>query len=79
VSSNITDIVIDSIREVILQNDLEESSLTPDTAILNDTSLDSLALAELLIILEGKTRKDPFADGFINFRTVGELAKLYEQ
>ncbi len=78
-SSNITELVMDSIREVMRQNDLEESPLSEATAILNETSLDSLALAELLIVLEGKTQKDPFANGFINFRTVGELAKLYEQ
>ncbi len=77
--TNATDLVIDSIKEVMQQNDLEESPLTPDTAILNDTSLDSLALAELLIVLEGKTQIDPFANGFINFRTIEELARLYEQ
>ena len=78
-STSTTDVVIESIREVMRQNNLEETPLTPETAILSDTSLDSLALAELLIILEGKIQKDPFANGFVNFRTVGELAKLYEQ
>ena len=77
-SQDTVSLVIESIREVMRQNDIEETSLTAETAILTDTALDSLALAEVLIVLEGKTRKDPFADGFINFRTVGELAKLYE-
>lgn len=73
-----TSIVVESIREVMKQNNLSESELSPDTSILSETSLDSLGLAEVIILLESKTQKDPFAGGFINFRTVGELARLYE-
>ena len=69
----------DTIREVMKQHNLEESSLTPDTSILSETSLDSLGLAEVIVHLESKTQKDPFAEGFTNFRTIGELARLYEQ
>jgi acyl carrier protein len=39
--------------------------------------MDSLDLAVLVRELEEKTGHDPFADGFIEFRTAGELAKLY--
>ena len=39
--------------------------------------MDSLDLAVLVRELEETTGFDPFADGFIEFRTAGELAKLY--
>jgi acyl carrier protein len=39
--------------------------------------MDSLDLAVLVTELEQLTKKDPFKDGFRNFRTVGELAHLY--
>jgi acyl carrier protein len=74
-----TSLVIDIIRDVIKQNNLPEPELKPETVILTETPLDSLALAEVVIRLETKTGKDPFAQGFINFRTIGELAELYRQ
>jgi len=79
VTTDMTATVIECIEEVIKQNDLEESTLKPETIILAETSLDSLALAEVIVYMEAKTQKDPFADGFINFQTVEELAHLYEQ
>jgi acyl carrier protein len=39
--------------------------------------MDSLDLAVLVRELEEATGHDPFSDGFIEFRTAGELAKLY--
>lgn len=39
--------------------------------------MDSLDLAVLVRELEEATGHDPFAEGFIDFRTAGELAKLY--
>ena len=39
--------------------------------------MDSLDLAVLVRELEESTGFDPFADGFVEFRTAGELAKLY--
>ena len=39
--------------------------------------IDSLDLATLVRELEDVTGHDPFREGFINFRTVGELAQLY--
>ena len=38
---------------------------------------DSLELAQIVIELQTATGKDPFRDGFIEFRTVGELARLF--
>ena len=39
--------------------------------------IDSLDLAMLVRELEEVVGFDPFQDGFIEFRTAGELAKLY--
>ncbi len=41
--------------------------------------IDSLDLALLVVELEEFTGFDPFATGFVNFRTVGELAQLYQR
>jgi len=42
-------------------------------------AIDSLDLASLVRELEDVTGHDPFSEGFIEFRTAGELAKLYER
>ena len=42
-----------------------------------DLPIDSLDLASLVRELEDVTGHDPFEDGFIDFRTAGELARLY--
>ncbi|HEX6245212.1 MAG TPA: acyl carrier protein [Polyangiales bacterium] len=42
-----------------------------------DLPIDSLDLATLVRELEEATGHDPFRDGFIDFKTVGELARLY--
>ena len=62
---------------------LTQKGLTP-VALMNDTrfldgqiSIDSLDLAVVVTELQQATSKDPFKDGFRNFRTVEELAKLY--
>jgi acyl carrier protein len=49
-----------------------------DTELLGgEIDIDSLDLATLVRELEESIGFDPFADGFIEFRTAGELAKLY--
>jgi acyl carrier protein len=42
-----------------------------------EIDIGSLDLATLVRELEEASGLDPFADGFIEFRTAGELAKLY--
>ena len=71
-------LTIECIKKVMQLNGRKETALTPTTDILVDTSLDSLDLAQVVILLEEKTEKTPFAKGFIQFRTIQELAKLYE-
>ena len=41
--------------------------------------IDSLDLAVLVTELQTLTNKDPFAAGFRNFQTVGELAAMYAE
>jgi acyl carrier protein len=45
----------------------------------SELGIDSIDLALLVRELEEATGFDPFRDGFLEFRTVGELAKLYAQ
>ena len=71
-------LTMDCIRKVMQLNGRKDAPLAAETDILKDTSLDSLDLAQVVVMLEEKTGKTPFAKGFINFRTIRELAKLYE-
>jgi acyl carrier protein len=73
------DLVKSKINEVLQENGHSSVDLNPDTDILKDTPLDSMGLAIVVTKLEEATGIDPFANGFILFRTVGELSKLYEQ
>ena len=53
-------------------------NLGDDTRLLGGSlGIDSLDLAGLVVNLTEATGKDPFANGFIAFRTIGELARLY--
>jgi acyl carrier protein len=53
-------------------------SVTPDSELLGGSlAIDSLDLAVLVRELEQVVGRDPFAHGFVGFRTVGDLAKLY--
>ena len=42
-----------------------------------DLGIDSLDLASVVLQVEGETGRDPFAEGFVNFKTVGDLARLF--
>jgi acyl carrier protein len=54
--------------------------IRPDTALLGGgLPIDSLDLAALVVELEQATGLDPFKAGFVDFRTAGELARLYRQ
>jgi acyl carrier protein len=53
-------------------------TLTEDTVLLDGAvSIDSLDLAQIVLDLQTVTGRDPFAGGFIEFRTAGELASLF--
>jgi acyl carrier protein len=54
--------------------------ITASTELLGGgLPIDSLDLASVVVELESFTGFDPFKAGFINFRTAGELAALYQQ
>jgi hypothetical protein len=57
--------------------DAGKYSFSDETAILSSLPIDSLDLAGLVVEMELLTGTDPFADGFINFNTIGEFAALY--
>jgi acyl carrier protein len=72
-----------SLIDTLVQDALSQKGLPPQPVggetVLLDSSLgiDSLDLAAIVVQLSEETGKDPFEDGFIDFRTVGELARLY--
>lgn len=74
--------VVSTLKGVIEQKGttLDKTQLTESALLLGgDLPIDSLDLAAIVVQLEILTGKDPFAAGFINFRTLGELADLYVQ
>lgn len=66
------------ITRILTDKGQSPAALTPSTALLGGgVGIDSLDLAMLVRELEQVMGFDPFEDGFIEFRTAGELAKLY--
>ena len=52
--------------------------ITPEMKLLDgDLHIDSLDLAQLVLELQTRTGRDPFANGFINFESVDELSRLF--
>jgi acyl carrier protein len=66
------------VRRTLEDKGLKASKVEADTQLLGgELRIDSLDLAMLVRELEDVVGHDPFAEGFIEFRTAGELAKLY--
>jgi len=66
------------LNQIIQEKGYEQRDIHEETKLLGgDIPIDSLDLATIVVELQRFTRKDPFRDGFVNFRTVGELANLY--
>ena len=74
---------VDAIAVEILGRILrEKGEIVPEmdrkTILLGGSlGIDSLDLALLLTELETRTGRDPFAAGFVPFKTLGELVQLY--
>jgi acyl carrier protein len=67
------------IGDIAATKGLEAPRIYPDTQLLGTgLPIDSLDLASLIVELESITGYDPFHGSFINFRTAGELAQLYQ-
>lgn len=74
--------VLDAIRRIVTETIEDKGHDAPpinaSTELLGgDLPIDSLDLATIVSGLEQAMGFDPFRKGFIEFRTVGELAKLY--
>lgn len=76
--TEILNLISRRLQEVAASKGLMQVEITSETLILGGTlPLDSLDLAGIVVELATATGYDPFRDGLINFRTVGQLARLY--
>jgi len=67
-----------TIERIAAEKNLTVPPIAEETVLLGSTlGIDSLDLAAIVVELSEVTGKDPFQDGFIEFRTVGELSDLY--
>jgi acyl carrier protein len=74
----VLDTTIKTIQRVLEDRGLAAAGITAETVLLNSgLGIDSLDLATIVVQMTEATGRDPFAGGFIDFRTVGDLARLY--
>ena len=72
-------VIIEILKEIIRSRNLQVPEITPGTELDAKLGLESLDFAELVIRLEEKTGKDPFARGTeTQIQTVSDLARLYD-
>jgi hypothetical protein len=70
--------VIEVITARLIEAGKEIPPMEETTDLLGGSlPLDSLELAVIVVTMGEITRSDPFASGFVDFRTLGELARLY--
>lgn len=66
------------VQRTLSDKGMKAPAITAESELLGEeVGIDSLDLAMLVRELEDVVGHDPFQDGFIDFRTAGELAKLY--
>ena len=66
------------LAEIMISKGEKQPSVMRDTLLLGGAlNIDSLDLAAIVVSLSEQCDKDPFSEGFVEFRTVGELAQLY--
>jgi acyl carrier protein len=72
-------LVIEVMLKIFERKGLDPPLLGPDTPLDGSLGLESLDFAEMVILLEEATGKDPFAEGMAQpVRTLGELAAMYD-
>jgi len=72
------ELIQQELTQVLIEKGAVAPVIDPDTPLLNGPlDIDSLDLATLVVSLEEKTGKTPFAQGFVLFHTAGELAELF--
>jgi acyl carrier protein len=70
--------IMQVIHRVVPERGHEIPELTGATVLLGGAiPIDSLDLAAIVVELESRFGKDPFKEGFIEFRTLDELVALY--
>lgn len=70
--------IVQIVQRTLSDKGLKAPPIGAGTELLGgEVGIDSLDLAMLVRELEDVVGHDPFQDGFIEFRTAGELAKLY--
>jgi acyl carrier protein len=78
--TEIVNLICQRLQEAAAARGAGRIEVNGETAILGGTlPVDSLDLAAIVVELENVTGRDPFRDGFINFRTVGQLARMYSE
>lgn len=72
------DLIRTELTQILSDKGAETGEIAADTVLLSGPlDIDSLDLATLVVVLEEKTGKTPFANGFVLFHTAGELAALF--
>jgi len=69
--------VIEVFADVFRNKGLNPPPMDASTVLDASLGLESLDFAEVVVRLEEKFGKDPFASGMPSIRTVGDLARLY--
>lgn len=73
------DLIRTEITQILIEKCAETGEISAETTLLSGPfDIDSLDLATLVVLLEEKTGKTPFANGFVLFHTAGELAALFD-
>jgi acyl carrier protein len=70
--------IIQVVLEILQDKGRREPELGADTVLLGgQLGIDSLDLAVVVIRMGELAAKEPFENGFIDFRTIGDMAELY--
>lgn len=72
------DLIRSELTQILADKGAPAGEIAAETPLLDGPlDIDSLDLATLVVALEEKTGKTPFANGFVLFHTAGELAALF--
>jgi acyl carrier protein len=73
-------LVTKSVSDRLKEKGFVGAELNAETTLLGgDLPLDSLDLATVLIEMQEQVGQDPFASGFMEFRTIGDLVNIYRK
>lgn len=77
---NALTLVLTELHNLRTSKGLARVNIDQGSVLLGDElGLDSLDLATLVVTLEEHTGLSPFNDGFVMFKTVGELVSLFSK